>query len=66
MNFVFCKTDSSNQVINLKKKRRVRNEVVETPTVLKLKKKLKIVQQKLRRSNKKLAAVLKKKNQKMF
>lgn len=58
MNFLSCITDSSGQKMNLKRKRQVKNKVVETPEVLKLKKKLKTVQQKLRRSNKKLAAVL--------
>lgn len=54
MNFVFCVTDSSNQMVNLKRK----NKVV-TPEVLELKKKIKTMQQKIRRANKKFATVFK-------
>lgn len=66
MNFLSCITDSSGQKMNLKRKRQVKNKVVETPEVLKLKKKLKTVQQKLRRSNKKLAAVLEIRSKNVF
>lgn len=57
MNFLFCITDSSNQMKNMKRKRQVKNKVVKPSEVLQLKKKLKTVQQKLRRTKKKLAAV---------
>lgn len=50
----------------MKRKRQEKNKVVETPEVLKLKKKVKTTQQKLRRVNKKLAAVLEIGGKKVF